>query len=94
MPQQPKTEEQLQLEAKIASCCGLLKTLRLQLVSIRRRNKASREQARRKAKCTSLAEKQQAEFHALQRTLNPSFGATITISKTADLEKLDRNKIS
>ena len=62
MPQIAKSREQVLLEERISKATTLVKTMRLQLQSVRKRNKAERERQRRSSKCISLEEKGEQEF--------------------------------
>ena len=67
MPQIPKTEEQHLLEERISKTNSLLRTMKLQLAAIRRRNKAARERERRQCRTQDLKEKQCRAFEELWR---------------------------
>ena len=65
MPQVSKSEEQLLLEERITKTASVLRTMRLQLQAIRRRNKAARERSRRASRTQALKEKQSKAFEEL-----------------------------
>ena len=65
MPQVPKSEEQRKLESRISRTQSLLSAMRNQLASVRKRNKADREKARRAEKVDALDEKQEEAFQIL-----------------------------
>ena len=89
MPQQPKTPEQIALEQRIATASGLVKTMQLQLQSIRRRNRASREKARRQTKVSELREKQDKAFKELLKDIDAAENAPPVIATSKELKKLD-----
>ena len=70
MPQVAKYREQVLLEDRIRKATTLVKTMRLQLASVRKRNKAERERARRSAKCKYLQEKGESEFLKLMQDVS------------------------
>ena len=65
MPQVCKSEEQLLLEERITKTSAVLRTMKLQLQAIRRRNKAARERSRRASRTQALKEKQSRAFEEL-----------------------------
>ena len=65
MPQIAKSAEQISLEDRIAKATSLVKTMRLQLASVRKRNKAERERLRRMTKCKDLEKKGEEMFGKL-----------------------------
>ena len=83
MPQIAKSREQLLLEERISKATALVKTMRMQLQSVRKRNKAERERQRRSSKCKSLKEKGEQEFLKLMEDV--SAGA-ITVPVGADFK--------
>ena len=82
MPQIAKTNEQVLLEERITKTTGLLRTMRLQLAAIRRRNKAARERSRRHERTTELKNKQCKAFEELWREVH----AAEKIDTEADFE--------
>ena len=70
MPQVAKSKEQVLLEERISKATTLVKTMRLQLASVRKRNKAERERARLSSKCKSLEQKGEQEFLKLMEDVN------------------------
>ena len=87
MPQVAKSREQVLLEDRISKATTLVKTMRLQLASVRKRNKADRERARRSAKCKDLQQNGETEFMKLMQDV--SSGPIAVPLLSSGMEKLN-----
>ena len=65
MTQVKKSKEQTALENRISRCNKLLRTMKSQLKSVRRRNRANREKRRRSQNVNTLKKRQEEEFNSL-----------------------------
>ena len=65
MPQVQKSQDQIDLELRINKCASLLRKMRSQLKSVRKRGKANREQLRRANRVDEQEQENDQEFDIL-----------------------------